>query len=115
MILEVAMLNVRSSMESEFEAAFAKASAIIASMRGYISMNSTAASKSQTAIYFLSGGKPLKTILLGFVVHLNMINGSSYFTISMIHFQRLSILKKYYNTRTILLRTQNPELKIYNR
>ncbi len=37
MILEVAMLNVRSSMESEFEVAFTKASAIIASMRGYIS------------------------------------------------------------------------------
>jgi len=65
------------------------------------SMNSTAASKSQTAIYFLSGGKPLKTILLGFVDHLNMINGSSYFTISMTHFQRLSILKEYYDTRTV--------------
>jgi heme-degrading monooxygenase HmoA len=37
MILEVAMLNVRSPMESEFEVAFTKASAIIASMRGYIS------------------------------------------------------------------------------
>lgn len=37
MILEVAMLNVRSPMESEFEAAFAKASGIIASMKGYIS------------------------------------------------------------------------------
>ncbi|WP_017317499.1 antibiotic biosynthesis monooxygenase family protein [Mastigocladopsis repens] len=37
MILEVAMLNVRSGMESEFEAAFAKASPIIASMKGYIS------------------------------------------------------------------------------
>jgi NO-binding membrane sensor protein with MHYT domain len=32
MILEVAMLNVRSPMESEFEVAFTKASAIIASL-----------------------------------------------------------------------------------
>ncbi|MBW4636453.1 MAG: antibiotic biosynthesis monooxygenase [Iphinoe sp. HA4291-MV1] len=37
MILEVAMLNVRSGMENEFEVAFAKASPIIAPMRGYIS------------------------------------------------------------------------------
>ncbi|NJM69355.1 MAG: antibiotic biosynthesis monooxygenase [Scytonema sp. RU_4_4] len=37
MILEVAMLNVRKGMESEFEVAFAKASPIIASTRGYIS------------------------------------------------------------------------------
>lgn len=36
MILEVAMLNVRSGMENEFEIAFAKASPIIASIKGYI-------------------------------------------------------------------------------
>ncbi len=37
MILEVAILNVRSARSREFEIAFAKASPIIASMRGYIS------------------------------------------------------------------------------
>jgi heme-degrading monooxygenase HmoA len=37
MILEVAILNVRVSLEREFEAAFAQASAIIASMPGYVS------------------------------------------------------------------------------
>jgi len=36
MILEVAILNVRPGQEAEFEAAFAQASPIIASMRGYI-------------------------------------------------------------------------------
>ena len=37
MILEVAILNVRPSMEADFEAAFLQAAAIIASMPGYIS------------------------------------------------------------------------------
>jgi len=37
MILEVAILNVRHGLEPEFEAAFAQASLIIASMPGYIS------------------------------------------------------------------------------
>ncbi|CAN5504451.1 antibiotic biosynthesis monooxygenase [soil metagenome] len=36
MILEVAILNVRPGQEAAFEAAFAQASSIIASMRGYI-------------------------------------------------------------------------------
>jgi heme-degrading monooxygenase HmoA len=37
MILEVAILDVRGGLEREFEAAFAQASPIIASMPGYIS------------------------------------------------------------------------------
>ena len=37
MILEVAILDVRVGVEREFETAFAQASAIIASMPGYIS------------------------------------------------------------------------------
>ena len=37
MILEVAILNVRSGMALEFEAAFARASPIISSMPGYLS------------------------------------------------------------------------------
>jgi heme-degrading monooxygenase HmoA len=37
MILEVAILNVKSDQTIEFEAAFQQASAIIASMKGYIS------------------------------------------------------------------------------
>jgi heme-degrading monooxygenase HmoA len=37
MILEVAILNVRGGLERDFEAAFAQASPIIASMPGYIS------------------------------------------------------------------------------
>lgn len=36
MILEVAILNVRPAQTTEFEAAFAEAAPIIASMRGYI-------------------------------------------------------------------------------
>ena len=36
MILEVAVLNVKSGMSYEFEAAFEKASHIIASMPGYL-------------------------------------------------------------------------------
>ena len=37
MILEVATLDVRAGQEPEFEIAFRKASAIIASMPGYVS------------------------------------------------------------------------------
>jgi len=37
MILEVAILNVRPGMTSEFEAAFAQASPIISSIPGYLS------------------------------------------------------------------------------
>lgn len=37
MILEVAILSVRPGLQDEFEAAFAQASPIIASMSGYIS------------------------------------------------------------------------------
>ena len=37
MILEVAILNVREGLQREFEAAFAQASPIIASMPGYVS------------------------------------------------------------------------------
>lgn len=37
MILEVAVLDVRSGQEAEFEAAFTQASPIIASMKGYVS------------------------------------------------------------------------------
>ncbi|MEO8752526.1 MAG: antibiotic biosynthesis monooxygenase [Casimicrobiaceae bacterium] len=36
MILEIAILNVRSGTERQFEAAFAEASAIISAMPGYI-------------------------------------------------------------------------------
>ncbi len=35
MILEVAILNVKTRQEADFEAAFAQASPIIASMKGY--------------------------------------------------------------------------------
>lgn len=37
MILEVAILNVRPGMASDFEAAFARASSIISAMPGYLS------------------------------------------------------------------------------
>ena len=37
MILEVAILDVKPGQQAEFEAAFAQAQAIIASMKGYIS------------------------------------------------------------------------------
>ncbi|MEP7285626.1 MAG: antibiotic biosynthesis monooxygenase [Chloroflexota bacterium] len=37
MILEVAILNVKAGLSSEFEAAFAQAAPIIASMVGYLS------------------------------------------------------------------------------
>ena len=37
MILEVAILNVRTGLEREFEAAFAQASPIIASIPGHVS------------------------------------------------------------------------------
>ncbi|MFT4719814.1 MAG: heme-degrading monooxygenase HmoA [Porticoccaceae bacterium] len=37
MILEVAVLDVKSGQEAEFEAAFGKAQQIIASMPGYVS------------------------------------------------------------------------------
>ena len=36
MILEVALLNVKPGQTAEFEAAFAQASPLIASMRGYV-------------------------------------------------------------------------------
>ena len=36
MILEVAILNVRTGQDAEFERAFARAAPIIASMKGYI-------------------------------------------------------------------------------
>ena len=39
MILEAAMLQVRSGEEENFEQAFRKASSIISSMKGYISHN----------------------------------------------------------------------------
>ncbi|NHC36593.1 antibiotic biosynthesis monooxygenase family protein [Scytonema millei] len=37
MILEAVMLNVKSEMESDFEATFKQASTIISSMNGYLS------------------------------------------------------------------------------
>lgn len=37
MILEVAILNVKPGQEREFEAAFSRAQAIIATMQGYVS------------------------------------------------------------------------------
>ncbi len=37
MILEVAVLNVKSGQEEEFEKAFGKAQSIISSMQGYLS------------------------------------------------------------------------------
>ena len=37
MILEVAILNVKPDMEKDFEQSFAKAQAIISSMKGYVS------------------------------------------------------------------------------
>lgn len=38
MILEVAILNIKSDLEQEFEAAFKTASKIISSMPGYVSL-----------------------------------------------------------------------------
>ncbi len=37
MILEVAMLDIKSGLETEFEAAFGEAQKIISSMEGYLS------------------------------------------------------------------------------
>ena len=51
MILEVAILDVKSGLELEFEAAFEKAQCIISSMKGYIS-HQLQKRKYRTAIKF---------------------------------------------------------------
>jgi heme-degrading monooxygenase HmoA len=51
MILEVAVLDVKPGQESAFEAAFAEAQVIIASMPGYIHINCSVAWKTQVATF----------------------------------------------------------------
>jgi len=51
MILEAAMLQVKKGMESEFETAFADASTIIASRKGYVEHDYSAVSRKKVNTY----------------------------------------------------------------
>jgi|ERR1022692_9760 heme-degrading monooxygenase HmoA len=66
MILEVAVLNVRVGLEREFEAAFAQASAIIASMPGYISHQLQRCIETSTRYALLVNWTSLEAHTVGF-------------------------------------------------
>ena len=66
MILEVAILDVRGGLEREFEAAFAQASPIIASMPGYISHQLQRCVETSNRYVLLVNWKSLEAHTVGF-------------------------------------------------
>ena len=66
MILEVAILDVRGGLEREFEAAFAQASPIIASMPGYISHQLQRCVETSNRYLLLVKWKSLEAHAIGF-------------------------------------------------
>ena len=66
MILEVAILDVTPNQERDFEAAFAKASSIIASMPGYISHQLQRCVEKQNRFILLVNWETLEDHTVGF-------------------------------------------------
>jgi heme-degrading monooxygenase HmoA len=66
MILEVAILNVVASKEGEFEAAFKRASNIIASMPGYVSHQLQRCLENRSRYVLLVNWKKLEDHTVGF-------------------------------------------------
>jgi len=66
MILEVAILNIRSGQSSDFERAFAEAQAIIASMPGYVSHQLLRCLEAADKYIFLVQWQTLEDHTLGF-------------------------------------------------
>ena len=66
MTLEVAILNVISGKETEFEAAFTKASSIIASMPGYVSHQLQRCLENRSRYVLLVNWKTLEDHTVGF-------------------------------------------------
>ena len=66
MILEVAILDVIPGQESEFQAAFAKASSIISSMSGYISHQLQRCVEKQNRYILLVNWETLEAHTVGF-------------------------------------------------
>ena len=66
MILEVAILNVIAGKETDFEAAFKKASAIISSMPGYLSHQLQRCLENRSRYVLLVNWKKLEDHTVGF-------------------------------------------------
>lgn len=66
MILEVAILNVRPGHESDFEAAFRRASAIIAGADGYVSHQLQRCLENDSRYMLLVNWKTLEDHTIGF-------------------------------------------------
>ncbi len=66
MILEVAILNVKPGMQSEFETAFSQAEQIIASMSGYISHQLQKCIEKETRYILLVNWESLEAHTKGF-------------------------------------------------
>ena len=66
MILEIATLDVRPGQEAEFESAFCVASAIIASMPGYVSHELQRCLEKQNRYVLLVNWQTLKDHTVGF-------------------------------------------------
>jgi len=66
MILELAILNVRHGTEKEFEAAFAKAAPIIASMPGYVTHELRSCLEQPSRYVFLVKWMTLEDHTIGF-------------------------------------------------
>ena len=84
MILEVAILNVRGGLEREFQAAFAEASPIIASMPGYISHQLQRCIETSNQYVLLVDWTSLEAHTLGSADHLSINAGSNCCIISTI-------------------------------
>ena len=87
MILEVAILNVRSGLEREFEVAFSQASPIIGSMPGHISHQLQRCLETSTRYVLLVNWNSLEAHTVGdSAAHPNISAGSNCCITSMILF-----------------------------
>jgi len=90
MILEVAVLNVRVGSEAAYEAAFERASSIIAARPGYISISCNAASRFRIATFSSYAGNRWKRTPLASAVLPSIRNGSACCIISTSRFPPLN-------------------------
>ena len=96
MVLEVAILDVKSCQNGEFEAAFQQAAPLIASIPGYVSHELQHCIEIPSAIFCWRIGKPSRRIRLASANPRSTKNGNACSIIFMIHSPRWNIMSQSY-------------------
>ncbi len=95
MILEVAILDVKTGKENEFEVAFGKAQIIISSMNGYVSHQLQKCVENTSRYILLVNWQTLEDHTVGFRKSKEYQDGGFYYIIFMNHSQKWNITKVF--------------------